>query len=62
MAHKGVIKERLLHVISASTEVAISRRVHRYKLSMRGRQENQGGVTRNGESSPMIWGWSLDAQ
>ena len=32
MAQKGVFKERLLQVISVATQVAISRRVQRYKL------------------------------
>ena len=43
MALKGVFKERLfVQVISVATEVAISRRVQRYKLSLRGRQEAEG--------------------
>lgn len=62
MGQKGVIKERLRQVVSVATQVAISRRVQRYKLSLRGRQEIEGRTTRTGESAPMIWGWSLDAQ
>ena len=62
MAQKGVIKERLLQVVSVATQVAISRRVQRYKLSLRGRQEIEGRATGNGDSAPMIWGWSLDDQ
>ena len=63
MAQKGVIKERLLQVVSVATQVAISRRVQRYKLSLRGRQDFEGSrATRTGDSAPMIWGWSLDAQ
>ena len=42
MAQKGVFKERLLQVISVATQVAISRRVQRYKLSLRGRQREKG--------------------
>ena len=37
MARKGVYKER--HFISVATQVAISRRVQRYKLNLRVRQE-----------------------
>ena len=64
MARKGVFKERLLQVISVATQVAISRRVQRYKLALRGRQEVEGrrtGSTSN-SSTPMIWGCSVDAQ
>ena len=39
MAKKGVFKERLIQVISVATQVAISRRVQRYKLALRGREE-----------------------
>ena len=63
MAQKGVFKERLLQVISVATQVAISRRVQRYKLSLRGRQHEEGrraGLASN-TSIPMIWGWSVDA-
>ena len=58
---KGIFQERLLQVVSVATQVAISRRVHRYQLSLRGRQEAQGGTTMSTVSTPMIWGWSLDA-
>ena len=50
LARKGVCKERLLLIIPLSTQVAISRRVYRYKLTLRGRQaargrrEHTGGV------------------
>ena len=63
MAQKGVFKERLLQVISVAIQVAISRRVQRYKLSLRGRQHEEGrraGLASN-TSTPMIWGWSVDA-
>ncbi|CAB1113575.1 unnamed protein product [Ectocarpus sp. CCAP 1310/34] len=38
MALKGVFKERLLQIVSVATQVAISRRVQRHKLALRGRQ------------------------
>ncbi|CAB1098625.1 unnamed protein product [Ectocarpus sp. CCAP 1310/34] len=43
--------------------VAISRRVQRYKLALRGRQDAENRRTRStsDQSTPMIWGWSVDA-
>ena len=47
-----------------ATQVAIFRRVQRYKLSLRGRQQEEegrrAGLASN-TSTPMIWGWSVDA-
>lgn len=51
MARKGVMKERLLQVVSVATQVAISRRVQRYKLSLRGRQEMEGKTASFGSST-----------
>lgn len=42
MSQKGVFKKRLLQVVSVATQVAISGRVHRSKLALRGRQEAEG--------------------
>ena len=42
MAQKEVFKERRLQVISVATQVAISRKVQRYKLELGGRQEADG--------------------
>ena len=39
MARKGVVKERLLQIISLTTQFAISRRVARFKLQRRDRQD-----------------------
>ncbi|CAB1110491.1 unnamed protein product [Ectocarpus sp. CCAP 1310/34] len=63
MALKGVFKERLLQIVSVATQVAISRRVQRYKLALRGRQDAENRRTRStsDQSTPMIWGWSVDA-
>ena len=62
MARKGVVKERLLQIFSVATQVAISRRVARFKLQLRDHQEMRrssgGGDDR---PTPMAWGWSLDA-
>ena len=45
MARKGVVKERLLQIISVTTQVAISRGVAWFKLQLRDRQEirSRGG-------------------
>ena len=46
MARKGVLKERLLQIVSVKSQVAISRRVSRLKLQLRDRQDarrSQGG-------------------
>ena len=59
MTYKGVYKERLLQVVLAATQVAISRRVQRYKLALHGRQEVEDQRT---GSTSMIWGCSVDAQ
>ena len=59
---KGVVEERLLQIASMTTQVATSRRMSRFKLQLRGRQESRrsrgGGDDR---PIPMTWGWSLDA-
>ena len=60
LARKGVCKERLFQIISVTTQVAISRRVHRYRLSLgdrqaaRGREEESGGLRR------LAWGGNVD--
>ena len=46
MARKGVLKERLLQIVSVTTQVALSRRVFRFKVQVRNRQDarrSQGG-------------------
>ena len=62
MASEGVVGEPLLQIISVTTQVAISRRVARFKLQLRDRQETKrsrgGGDDR---PTPTAWGWSLDA-
>ncbi|CAB1116596.1 unnamed protein product [Ectocarpus sp. CCAP 1310/34] len=59
--NKGI----LLDVTHADpqAQVAISRRVQRYKLALRGRQDAENRRTRStsDQSTPMIWGWSVDA-
>ena len=57
MTQKGD-KERLLQIVSVATQVAISRRLQRYKLTLRGRQEveDQRTTSTSNMSTPMIWG------
>ncbi|CAB1101457.1 ABC [Ectocarpus sp. CCAP 1310/34] len=59
--NKGI----LLDVTHADpqAQVTISRRVQRYKLALRGRQDAENRRTRStsNQSTPMIWGWSVDA-
>ena len=49
MTRKGVVKEHLLQIISMTTQVDISRKVSRFKLQLRDRQEarrsREGGIT-----------------
>ena len=42
MAKKGVVKERLLLIVSVTTEVAISWRVSHFQLQLRDRPRKQG--------------------
>ena len=42
LTQRGVCKKRLFQIISVTAQVAILRRVHRYKLALRGRQASRG--------------------
>lgn len=42
LARKGVCKEHIFQIISVIAHVAISRRVHRYKLALSDRQASRG--------------------
>lgn len=46
-AEKGLCKECAFQIVSVTSRVAIWRRVHRYKLALRNRQDMRG--TREGE-------------
>ena len=61
MARKGVVKERLLQIISVTTQLAISRRVARFKLQLKDRQEIRSRGVGDDRPTPMAWGWSSDA-
>ena len=47
MTRKGMVNEHLLQIISETTQVNISRRVSRFNLQLRDRQEGsgEGGMT-----------------
>ena len=72
-AMKGVCKEKLLQIISVTSQVAISRKVSRYKLALRHRQarrsratsSDRGGIEdfgRHHEEGPSVasWGFNVD--
>ena len=56
MARKGVVEERLLQIISVTTQVAISRRVARFKLQIRDRQETRSRGGGDDRPTPMASG------
>eukprot|EP00904_Undaria_pinnatifida_P003390 jgi/Undpi1/13051/HiC_scaffold_8.g02714.m1 len=60
LARKGVCKERLFQIISVTTQVAISRRVHRYRLASRDRQAVRGREKGAGGLRPLAWGGNVD--
>ena len=63
IAKMGVLKERLLQIVSVTAQVAISRRVSRFQIQLGDRQEarrSQGGG--DDRHTPMAWAWSMDAE
>ena len=62
MAKKGICKERLLQIVSVTTQIAISRRVHRYKLALRDRQAARGRREEEEGLMPMAWGFHIDVE
>ena len=59
IARKGVCKERLFQIILVTTQVAISRRVKRYRLSLRDRQAARGREEESGGLRPLAWGGNV---
>ena len=55
-AEKGICKETILQIVSVTSQVAISRRVHRCKLARRGDQATRGKREEEGGLMPMAWG------
>ena len=52
-------KERLLQIISVTTQVANSRRVHRYTLALRDHQAARGREEEAGGKRPMTGEWNV---
>ena len=52
----SMVKERLLQIISVTTQVTISRRVARFKLQLRDRQETRSRGGGDDRPTPMAWG------
>ena len=55
MSKKGVVKEHLLPKIKVTTQVAISRRVSRFKLQLRDREEARRSKGVGGMTDPHRW-------
>ena len=62
LARKGVCEERLIQIISVTTQVAISCREQRYKLALRDRQAARGRREEGGVMMPMTGGWNIDEE
>ena len=62
MAKEGICKERLLQIGSVTSRVAISRRVHRYKLALWDRQATRERREEEGGLMPMAWVCHIDAE
>ena len=60
LARKRVCRERLFQIISVTTQVAISRRVHRYTLVLRDRQAAKGREDEAGGLRPLARGGDVD--
>ena len=59
---KGICQERLFQIIAVTTQVAISRRVNRYKLAPRERQTARGRKQETGGLQSTTWGCNVDAR
>ena len=55
LVRKGVYKERLFRIVFVTTQVGISRRVHRYRLSLRDRLAVRGREEESGGLRPLAW-------
>lgn len=57
MSREGVCKDRFFQIVSVTTRVAILRRVHRYKISLRCHQASRRKKEEvGGRNMPMAWG------
>ena len=62
MAKKGICKERLLHIVSVTSQVAISRRVHRHMLTLGDRQATRGKREQSGGLMPTARSCHIDVE
>ena len=62
MAKKGICKERIIQIVSVSSQIAILRRVHRCKLALRDREATRGTREEGGGLMPMAWGRHIDVE
>ena len=64
MVRKGMLKERLLQIVTVTTQVVISRKVSSFKLQLRDRQNATRRSPWGGDNrpTPMAWGWSMDEE
>ena len=62
LSRKGDCKEHIFQIILVTTQVAISRRVHRYKLALRDRQAARGRKEEDGGLLSMAREWHVDAE
>ena len=53
MVRKGMLKERLLQIVTVTTQVVISRKVSSFKLQLRDRQDAR--VRGDGMINPRPW-------
>ena len=60
LAQNGVFKERLFQIISVTTQVAISRKFHRYRLALRDRQAAAGAEEEAGGLRSLAWCGDID--
>ena len=56
---KEVLKERLLQLVPVTTQLAISKRVSRFKIQLRDCQEARSRGREDDRPIPIAWGWSL---
>lgn len=59
---KGICKSRLIQTVSVTSQVAISRRVHPYKLALRDRGGVRGKREEQRRLMQMAWGWQVDVE
>ena len=60
LARKNLCKKRVFQIISVTTQAAISRRVNRYRLSLRDCQTAKGREEESGGLRPLAWGGNVD--